>query len=66
MVPADLPDDLVFTHAAGGRHRAAHLDDLVARQKTKLRGAQKNCALDMAAVDVCLRDRRVDLLAALH
>src|ERR1035438_829488 len=66
MVPPDLPGDLDLPHDPRRRHRANDFDHIEPRVETAFRAAQKNRPLDLAALDVCLRDRRDHLLAALH
>ena len=65
VVPPDLSDDSAHAHRPGRRHRADDFGDAVPRAEAALRASQKNRPLDVAVVDVCFRDRRGGLLAAL-
>src|SRR2546430_15718842 len=65
MVSADLFDDSSDAHGAGRRDCSPGADDAGPGGETTLRSAQEDRALDLAALDVCLRDRRGDLPAPL-
>src|SRR5438445_5922246 len=65
MVSSDLPRDSSDAHRAGRGDRSPGADDLEPGGETTLRFAQENRALDVAALDVRVRDRRGHLPAPL-
>ena len=65
LVPPDLFGDSPDPHPAGGGDCAAGADHPSSRPAATVRPAQADCPLDLAVLDVRLRDRRADLPAAL-
>ena len=61
LVSADLSRHSLHARRVGGGDPAAHLHDIQPRAQGPVRAAQENRAVDMAAVDVRLHHRRVDL-----
>src|SRR5271170_687326 len=65
MVSPGLPDDFADAHNFGDCHCADDFNHIEPRAAATIRASQKNCALDLAVVDVCFRVRR-DLLESLR
>ena len=65
LVPANLFGDPPDAHRLGSGDCAAGDDHASARAAAALRASQADRPLDLAVLDVCLRDRRADLPAAL-
>src|SRR5438874_4913641 len=65
MVPSCLSNHPVHPPDTCRCDCAVGPDDLEPRTQAALRAAQKGRALDLAALDVCFRDRRGDLPAPL-
>src|SRR5262249_28756671 len=63
LVSAILSLDTWHAHGPGDYHRSSGDHHIEPRLKSTIRGAQKNFAMDLAVVDVCVRDGRTDLFS---